>query len=81
MVFVNSEIYNLIPGKSLSCSDSNEQLCSDTHTRAMARARVVYITIINSYLTKCVCMFGVFRPTREFFTHLEMSPLVKGCIF
>ena len=26
------------------------------------------------------CLFGVFRPTREFFTHLETSPLpVKGC--
>ena len=26
------------------------------------------------------CLFGVFRPTREFFTHMETSPLpVKGC--
>ena len=23
----------------------------------------------------CVCLFGVFRPTREFFTHFETSPL------
>ena len=28
------------------------------------------------------CLFGVFRPTREFFTHMEKSPLpVKGCKF
>ena len=29
-----------------------------------------------------VCLFGVFRPTRGFFTHMETSPsLVKGCEF
>ena len=27
-------------------------------------------------------LFGVFRPTREFFTHMETSPLsMKGCKF
>ena len=27
-----------------------------------------------------VCLFGVYHPTREFFTHMETSPLpVKGC--
>ena len=29
-----------------------------------------------------LCLFGVFRPTREFFTYSEMSPLpMKGCKF
>ena len=29
-----------------------------------------------------ICLFGVYRPTREFFTHVETSPLpVKGCKF
>ena len=29
-----------------------------------------------------VCLFGVYHPTREFFTHMQMSPLpVKGCKF
>ena len=29
-----------------------------------------------------ICFFGVFRPTREFFTRMETSPLpVKGCKF
>ena len=29
-----------------------------------------------------VCLFGVFRPTWEFFTHLDTSPLpMKGCNF
>ena len=29
-----------------------------------------------------LCLFGVYRPTQEFFTHLETSPLpVKGWIF
>ena len=29
-----------------------------------------------------VCLFGVHRPTREFFTYIETSPLaVKGCKF
>ena len=29
-----------------------------------------------------VCLFGVYSPTREFFTHIETSPLpVKDCKF
>ena len=29
-----------------------------------------------------VCLFGDIRPTQDFFTHLETSPLpVKGCKF
>ena len=29
-----------------------------------------------------ICLFVVYRPTREFFTHMETSPLpVKGCKF
>ena len=29
-----------------------------------------------------VCLFGVYRPTQEVFTHMETSPLqVKGCKF
>ena len=29
-----------------------------------------------------ICLFGVYRPTREFFTHMETSPLpVKACKF
>ena len=29
-----------------------------------------------------VCLFGLFRPTREFFIHMERSPfVVKGCKF
>ena len=29
-----------------------------------------------------VCLFGVYRPTQEFFTHMETSPLpAKGCKF
>ena len=29
-----------------------------------------------------VCLFGVYRPIPEFFTHMETSPLpVKGCKF
>ena len=31
---------------------------------------------------KFVCLLGVYLPTREFFTHMETSPLpVKGCKF
>ena len=30
----------------------------------MERIKIVY-----------VCLFGVYRPTREFFTHMETSPL------
>ena len=37
----------------------------------------------NCYsLRFCFCLFGVYRPTREFFTHIQKSPLpVKGCKF
>ena len=37
-----------------------------------------------SAANKCVfvCLFGVFGPTRDFFTHIGTSPLpVKGCKF
>ena len=36
-----------------------------------------------SYNPFClICLCGVYRPTREFFTHMETSPLpVKGCKF
>ena len=41
-----------------------------------------------TYATVClcvylfVCLFGVYRPTQEVFTHMETSPLqVKGCKF
>ena len=34
------------------------------------------------YYILFVCLFGVYSPTREFFTHMETSPLpVKGCKF
>ena len=33
-------------------------------------------------IKKFVCLCGVYRPTREFITHMETSPLpVKGCKF
>ena len=40
------------------------------------------ITLYGQYIkyTDVVGLLGVFRPTREFFTHIETSPLpVKGC--
>ena len=42
-----------------------------------------YLLEIHVFTTTVfVCLFGVYRPTREFFTHLETSLLpVKGCKF
>ena len=41
-----------------------------------------YFLNINFSNNLLVCLFEVFRPTREFFTHMETSPLpVKGCKF
>ena len=41
-----------------------------------------FVSLLFYYFTiSFVCLFGVFRPTREFFTQIEKSPLpVKGCI-
>ena len=40
---------------------------------------VVFMHISITWLMTLVC-FGVYRPTREFFTHMDTSPLlVKGC--
>ena len=38
----------------------------------------LYIVLIVCLI---VCLFGDFRPTREFFTHMKTSPLspLKGC--
>ena len=43
----------------------------------------MFIDVCNGCtFIRFICLFGVFRPTREFFTHLETSPLpVKGCKF
>ena len=43
-------------------------------------------TFCMIYYVSCdyifVCLFGVYRATREFFTHMETSPLsVQGCKF
>ena len=48
-----------------------------------SRHTVLIIYILGlGFVCLFVCLFGVFRPTREFFTQLEMSPLpVKGCKF
>ena len=41
-----------------------------------------YYRYMKVYTVMCVCLLGVYRSTREFFTHMETSPLpVKGCKF
>ena len=52
------------------------------------KKNTVHIKLINLltdglvYVCLFVCLFGVFRPTRELFTHLETSSLpVKDCKF
>ena len=30
---------------------------------------------VTQLLAKVVCLFGVYRPTRQFFTYMETSPL------
>ena len=57
----------------LKLQKNNQNLTSILNTH------VKYMKIIfrNYYF---VCLFGFFRPTREFFTHLQTSPLpVMGC--
>ena len=40
------------------------------------------INRINIFRIQWFCLFGVFRPPREYFTQIEKSPLpVKGCKF
>ena len=48
--------------------------------------RIIPISSIQTHLfffDLCLfCLFGVYRPTRKLFTHMETSPLpVKGCKF
>ena len=44
--------------------------------------RLIYVNLQHNYIVLFVCLFGVYRPTREFFTHMETLPLpVKGCKF
>ena len=36
--------------------------------------------IVHTFSKFHVCLFGVFPPTQEFFTHMETSPLqMRGC--
>ena len=50
-----------------------QKLCS--HVRKFCSA-------VNIVASPCffVCLFGVFRPTQEYFTNMEKSPLpMEGC--
>ena len=44
--------------------------------------RLKKLHVYKEAFKKKFCLFGVFRPTQEFFTHLETALLpVKGCKF
>ena len=46
------------------------------------QSKVLSFQCLLRWFSMFVCLFGVFRPIREFFTHMETSPLpVKGCKF
>ena len=48
----------------------------------LAISTLVFSFALNLRQVLFVYLFVEFRPTQEFFTHLEMSPLpVKGCKF
>ena len=49
---------------------------------SMVIVRCCFLTVITSLHIHVRLLFGVLRPTREFFTHLESSPFpVKGLKF
>ena len=53
------------------------------HFRKATGGDIPSISFTEIYETTCLfCLSWIFRPTREFFTHMETSPLpVKGCKF
>ena len=67
--------------KHQNCKENLKQKHMSTVNRKSTRFTKLHH---GSYLTFLdnVCLFGVYRPTREFFTHMETSPLpVKDCKF
>ena len=49
---------------------------------AVTRGLGVSLFFCVLFLLDFVCLFGVYRPNREFFIHMETSPIpVKGCKF
>ena len=51
--------------------------CSKRH-----ELRFLHFSNLNVRINELFCLFGVLRPTREFFTHKETSPLpVNGLLF
>ena len=52
----------------------------DVQFRELIVTSIYFKHFINDWLFGwLVCLFGVFRPTREFFTHLETSPFPLKC--
>ena len=73
---VNSFI-SFLPSLSLSLSLSLSRKIWFEHTSTVAD--VLFLLIENVLF---VCLYGVYRPTHECFTHMVTSPLpVKGCKF
>ena len=61
-----------------------KQIWFSTHSRAHFLFKMFVSANLKHYILNLanlfVCFFGVYRPTREFFTHMETSKLpVKGC--
>ena len=53
---------------------------TNTHDNGLFNRYLNLILKLISHLK--LCLFGVYRPTGEFFTHIETSPFpVKGCKF
>ena len=63
----------------LTVTDDNEDLERCIFSIMSVKCTKDYLVFL---ILLFVCLFGVFRPTQESFTHMVMSPLpMKGCKF
>ena len=81
---IESNFYNFF----FHCSTSTISRNNSSFTMHMkfgqsgARGKKFFLKRVNVHDLVCLVLIGVYCPSREFFTHMEMSPLpMKGCKF
>ena len=73
--------FAMTPGRLFACASISSQCFSNYHIHVVKTYNYfLFLTVSHTITFVCTVMFGVFRPTREFFTHMKTSPLpVKDC--
>ena len=62
-----------MPTEALTLSPRSGQIIAPINSKRYSPNNTTIVNFISKYGTMIYCLFGVYRPTWEFFTHLETS--------